>query len=123
MVATVAKIDNKSLDFSVESLIWIDTALGGFHEEGVQTTDLAETLFGFGAYIGEVFIKNNPGAEWVDPPATGPFAGAWPLISMGPDQLVNPIGKAFKRVEFGLGEDIPYFYDVFTNGRTPPNSS
>ena len=60
MVATVARIDNKTLDFSVESLSWVDATLFGFHEEGEQADDLAETLFGFGAYIGEVFVQNNP---------------------------------------------------------------
>jgi hypothetical protein len=123
LVASVAQIDNKTLDFSVDSLRWIDATLARFNEEGVQSRDMAEALFGFGAYIGEVFVQNNPGAQWVNAPAGGPFAGAWPLISMGPHELVNPIGKAFKRVELGAGEDIPYFYHVFTKGRTPPATS
>jgi hypothetical protein len=36
---------------------------------------------------------------------------------MDSGDLVNPIGKAFKRVEYGLGENIPYFYDVFAKRR------
>jgi len=119
MVALAAQIDHKTLDFSVESLRWVDATLFGFHEDGVKASDVAETLFRFGAYVGEVFIKNNPGAEWVNAPETGPFAGAWPLVSLGPDELVNPIGKAFKRVEIGVGEGLMYFYDVFARVRKP----
>jgi hypothetical protein len=117
IVAKAAQIDNKTLDFSVESLRWVDATLFEFHEDGVQASDVAESLFRFGAYIGEVFIQNNPGTQWVNAPESGPFAGGWPLVSMGPDELVNPIGKAFKRVEIGVGEDLLYFYDVFTKGR------
>jgi hypothetical protein len=109
----VARIDHKTLDFSVESLEWVDATLFAFHNDGVQANDIAETLFRFGAYIGEVFIHNNAGAQWVNAPESGPFAGGWPLVSLGTDQLVNPIGKAFKRVEHGVGEDLMYFYDVF----------
>ncbi len=118
MVALAARIDNETLDFSVESLRWVDATLFEFHRDGVQVNDIAETLFGFGAYIGEVFVQNNPGAQWVNAPESGPFAGAWPLISMGPDHLVNPIGKAFKRVQYGLGEDLLYFYDFSAKGPT-----
>jgi hypothetical protein len=119
IVATAARIDHKTLDYSVESLGWVDATLFEFHQDGVQVSDVAETLFRFGAYIGEVFIRNNPGAKWVSAPEDGPFAGAWPLVSMGPEELVNPIGRAFKRVEYGVGEDLLYFYDVFARGRKP----
>ncbi len=118
IVASAARIDHKTLDFSVESLGWVDAALFEFYKDGVPVNQVAETLFRFGAYIGEVFIHNNPGARWVSAPESGPFAGAWPLVSMGPEELVNPIGKAFRRVEYGVGEDLLYFYDVFTKGHT-----
>jgi len=116
-VQSADRVDHKTLDFSVGSLTWIDETLGAFHNDGTHSDQIAETLFTFGAYVGEVMVRNNPGGRWVDPPAdVAPLAGGWPLVQLQNGQLVNPIGKAFKRVDLGDTENIPYFYSVFTNG-------
>jgi hypothetical protein len=116
------RVDHKTLDFTVGSLTWIDETLGAFHNDGTHSDQIAETLFSFGAYVGEVMVRNNPGGRWVDPPDdVAPLAGGWPLVQLQNGQLVNPIGKAFKRVDLGDGENVPYFYSVFT--KSPPSGS
>lgn len=109
-VRAADRVDGKTLDFSVESLTWIDTSLGEFP----PSNQVAETVFSFGAYVGEVMVRNNPGARWVESPAAGPMAAGWPLVELPGSVLVNPIAKAFKRVDLGEGENIPYFYSVFS---------
>lgn len=114
-VTAAQLVDHKILDFSAESLTWIDQTLGAFHDDGTQSGQIGETLFSLGAYLGEVMVRNNAGARWVDPPAdVVALLGGWPMVSLPNGQLVNPIGKAFKRVDLGDTENIPYFYSIFT---------
>jgi len=121
-VLAAHRVDDRTLDFTVESLTWIEETLGAFHNDGTSSDQIAETLFSFGAYVGEVMVRNNPGGRWVDPPAdVAPLAGGWPLVQLQNGQLVNPIGKAFKRVDLGDTESIPYFYSVFT--KSAPSGS
>ena len=37
------------------------------------------------------------------------------VIELPSGTFANPIGKAFKRVDLGETENLPYFYQVFTN--------
>lgn len=119
-VGSAQRVDHKTLDFSVESLAWIDETLGAFHRDGTRSDQIAETLFSFGAYVGEVVVRNNPDARWIDSPAdVAALAGGWPLVQLQNGQLVNTIGKAFKRVDLGETENIQYFYSVFTRPAAP----
>ena len=38
-----------------------------------------------------------------------PLGGAWPLVELRTGSLVNPVRKAFKRVEHGDVDSTPYF--------------
>ena len=67
-----------------------------------------------GAYIGEVIVR-SAGASWVTLPDDHPLGGSWPVVRSD-DRLVNPIAKAFKRVQLGAGESIPYVYNALVAG-------
>jgi Family of unknown function (DUF6278) len=107
---SAADIDRVVLDYGVASLEEVDRILGGFHDEGIGSEQVAETLFAFGAYMGEVMVR-RAGGVWVIQPAGHPLSG-WPVIELPSGSLVNPIGKAFKRVDLGETENLPYFYQV-----------
>lgn len=112
VVEVVRNVEGIELDYSVESLEAVDGALGGFHESGDDAGEMRETLFSFGAYIGEVMCHHG-GGQWIVLEEDNPL-GPWPVVDLG-GQIANPVGKAFKRVRHGKEDDIPYFYSVFVN--------
>ncbi len=72
---------------------------------------IGETLFRFGAYVGEV-MNRAAGSHWVTLPKAHPLAPTWPLVERH-GGLANPIGATFNRVAYGPPESIPYFYEIF----------
>jgi hypothetical protein len=72
---------------------------------------MAETLFQFGAYIGQVIVQQANGS-WTTVPENHPMSGGWPLVALTSGSIVNPIAKAFKRVRNGEGDSIAYFYSA-----------
>jgi len=113
IVGTAKRVSNLALDYSPESLQLVDQQLAGFEREGVASADVAETLFCFGCYVGEVFVRNLA-ARWVRTSESA-MAGLtpWPMVVVMPNgDHWNPIGKVFKRVDDGEGESVVYLYEV-----------
>jgi hypothetical protein len=50
-------VDGIHLDYSVPSLDEVERILGGFHDDHLASTAVAETIFVFGAYVGEVIVR------------------------------------------------------------------
>jgi hypothetical protein len=106
----VLRLEARELDYTVDSLAIVDEILGKFHDAGDDPERMAETLFRFGAYIGEVIVRIM-GGSWVRLADEHPLGGAgWPVVRLGSEHFVNPIGKAYKRVQHGGAESITYFY-------------
>lgn len=115
IAAAAAEISGADLDYSVASLETVDGILEGMRRDGVSSDQVAETLFGFGCYVGEVFVRQAGGA-WCET-AASPMAQAagFPLvIDLGEGRYCNPIGKVFKRIDNGEEDYLPYFFQVFT---------
>ena len=109
-VAAAARVDGVELDYSVESLDDVDRILGRFHDEGLVSTSIRETVFVFGAYIGAVISRQADG-RWVDLPDDHPLGGSWPMVEIRDGgRIVNPVRRAFKRVDSGPVESVSYFY-------------
>ncbi|KXO88466.1 hypothetical protein AXK57_04490 [Tsukamurella pulmonis] len=101
------------LDYSPASLSAVDTLLDGFREPGSDA--MAETIFLFGCYVGEVLVR-NAGYAWVDTPEDGlPYVGPLSVVCGPPDsgRFASPINKVFKRVDEGEGDSVSFFYEVF----------
>jgi hypothetical protein len=113
-VSAAKNIDNLDLDYSVKSLDIVDGILDRFHKEGVPVEKIGATLFAFGCYVGEVFIRNF-GGQWKKEDETGMkgFAGFFIVVQLPNGMTVNPIGKVFNIVMEGV-PGLPYFYRVFT---------
>lgn len=109
MVESVRRVDGVLLDYSVASLELVDRLLGRFYEAGDDPGRMSETIFVFGSYIGEVIVRQADGS-WVTVAEDHPMGGGWPLVELGQGELVNPIGKAFKRVRNGSEDSITHFY-------------
>jgi hypothetical protein len=118
MVGSAAEISGVDLDYSVASLKAVDDIIEGFRQDGCAADQIAATLFGFGCYVGEVFVR-HAGGEWRNAAETSmaKLAGFPLVIAFGKETLCSPIGKVFKRLENGEEDNLPYFYQVFTTPR------
>lgn len=115
-VDAVKTNENKTLDYSVESLQFVDQFLQRFSDEGLTVNDFAETIFVAGAYVGEVMVRNNNG-RWIKQEDANLPAGItmMPIVVQLPNGAISdPIAKAFKRFHYGAGDEIRYFYQVST---------
>ena len=119
-VDAVKKNDGIELDYSVNSITFVDKFLQKFSDEGLSVNDFAETIFVAGSYVGQVMIANNNG-QWIEQDKANLPNG----ISMMPivvqlqnGTIADPIAKAFKRFHLGASDDLSYFYHVFTESRT-----
>lgn len=114
-VSAVKGIDNIILDYSIDTLDFVDNFLQRFSEEGLSVNDFAETIFVAGSYVGQVMVVNNKG-KWVNPEGAGTDVSMMPLVIELPNHnIADPIAKAFKRFHYGKGENLKYFYGVFTS--------
>ncbi|MFE7898996.1 hypothetical protein ACFU3E_16025 [Streptomyces sp. NPDC057424] len=62
-VATMREGARLHLDYSAQSLWSIDRMIEGIRREGAPRAAVGEVLRGFGAYTGEVMVRQT-GAEW-----------------------------------------------------------
>jgi hypothetical protein len=115
IVASTQRIKGVVLDYSVASLQAVDDILEQFREGGGKSGQMAETLFGFGCYVGEVFVR-NAGGSWTLTAETkmAGMAGFPLVIQTGPVTFCNPIAKVFKRLDNGIEDNLPYFFQVFS---------
>ncbi len=114
-VATTARITGDELDYSVASLAIVDRIIERIRSSGGTIDQYAETMFVFGCYVGEVFVRNASG-RWVWTPEDSLRVLGMRIVLDLPQQksLCNPIAKAFKRLHNGVEENLPFFYSAFT---------
>jgi len=115
IVARTKKVDGATLDYSVKSLTVVDRIIGGFHEQGKAVEEIAATVFGFGCYVGEVFVRNN-GAKWrsATQEEMDNLYGVPLIVVLNETTTANPIGKVIKRLDNGDEDNLPYFYRAMT---------
>ncbi|WP_244895922.1 hypothetical protein [Mycobacterium asiaticum] len=108
------EVSGVELDYSPDSLEYVDAMLEVFREPGSDV--MAESIFLFGCYIGEVLVR-NAGYVWVDTPDhLAQHLGTLTVYHPGTGAHANPISKAFKRVDYGKPDNLPYFYRVYAAG-------
>ena len=107
------------LDYSPASLETADAQIESLREEGHTGEEVAEALFVFGCYLGEVMARALRG-RWVAT-ARSPLAqiSPWPMVVLLADGSAwDPIGKVYKRLELGDSEYLPaYFVAAAARGR------
>ena len=110
IVQDAKNISGAALDYSVESLVKVDEIIEGFRKEGRNADEMPATLFCFGCYVGEVFVR-HAGFNWRMTTEEEMDAVGMPLVIERSDYLVNPIGKVFKRMWNGAEDYLPFFYE------------
>ena len=120
-VSAVKEHEGATLDYSVRSLKVVDRIIGRFHKEGATVEDVEITLFQFGCYVGEVFVR-NAGGKWrrATRDEKKNVFGVPLVLQLDADTTANPIGKVKKRLENGDEDNLPYFYRVFTGQKEKP---
>lgn len=99
------------LDFSPGSLEEVDGQIEALREQGLTGEDVAELLFVYGCYLGEVMVRRLGGA-WQDTRQSvlAPLS-PWPMVVALPGGSTwDVIGKAYKRLELGDSEYLPAFF-------------
>lgn len=117
-----AELDGVRLDYSPQSLDLVDRILEGMRAEGVSSDEIAETAFGFGCYVGEVFVRHAGGRWRAATPQESALVGMPLVMALSEDRWCNPIGKAFKRLDNGPEDNLRYFYSVFARPGGPGES-
>ena len=109
-------VSGVELDYSVVSLDQVDALVAGFRAQGVTEDRFAETLFGFGCYVGEVMVR-RAGGTWTTSAGTAleAYASFPLLVSLPPQNLSNPIGKVFKAFRNGESDSVAHFYRAMTS--------
>ncbi len=103
------KIDGIDLDFSAESLEYVDTVIESWRTEEADLAQVATVLFTIGCYVGEVFVRHAD-AKWVVP--ENPEEETFPLLLEMPDgSYCRAIDHVFKRFEDP--EEGDYLLDFF----------
>lgn len=121
--------DGISLDYSVNSLLQLDIFFEKNSKDGKPlpdgrfSTDPGIILFAIGAYIGQTFLKNDPGAEWItdDSDPQGDLNAA---VRFSTGEMVWPMQRAVGRLKNGLKDSIyPYGYELMKNHNIEPFDS
>jgi len=93
-------------------------AVDDLREEGLDGEQVAEVLFVFGCYLGEVMVRHLQGT-WV-PTARSPLRdlSPWPMVvTLADGSAWDTIGKVYKRLELGDSEFLPAFFQWAAQGR------
>ncbi|MER6621108.1 MULTISPECIES: hypothetical protein [unclassified Streptomyces] len=101
------------LDYSVASLRLVDALVDGLRKGGADRERAHDTLFGLGAYVGEVLVR-RAGGVWVDLDERQRAYFGQPVGVRMPDgRIWNPVGKVHNRFEAGgPQESLGTFYLV-----------
>jgi len=120
IVEAAAEINSIALNFVPISLSDVDGIIDEMREDGVTLEQVAETLFAFGCYVGEVLVR-NAGGRWRDrdDTALAPCGGMPIVVELADQATCDPIGKAFKRFKNGSVDSLLHFYTVFTEPPSP----
>ena len=114
-VRLVRDIDGIELDYSPESLHSMESVILSIRAEGTRSDSMPGALYVFGAYVGEVIVRNNEGARWTYPPQVMIDAGMSPQaigVTDANGVFWNPIGKVYKLLDNGQEDSIVYLYQL-----------
>ena len=115
-VEAARNISQIDLDFTPQSLPWVDQIIDGLRQDGVSPEQVGESLFAFGCYVGEVFVRNANGMWRLAEETALKEISVFPLVmEVGPDRFCNPIGKVFKRLLDGDVDNLECFYRAFAD--------
>lgn len=116
-VSRVTARNRLPLDYSEASLRVVDFLIDGLRKGRADQQRARRTLFGLGAYVGEVLVL-RAGAVWLDFDADQRAYFGHPVGVRMPDGRVwNPLGKVVNRFEAGGPEESLQLFYLKLHGR------
>ncbi|GAA2550470.1 MULTISPECIES: hypothetical protein [Streptomyces] len=116
-VARVTARGRLPLDYSVASLRVVDFLVDGLRKGGADRERARETLFGLGAYVGEVLVR-HAGAAWVDfDEGQRAYFGQPVGVRMPDGRIWNPVGRVHNRFEAGDPQESLQTFYLMLHGR------
>ena len=110
VVKTLTEQQRLPLDYSVASLHIVDFVVDRLRRGQPDRGQVAETLFGLGAYVGEVIVRRT-NAEWVDLRDDEGRLFRQPVgIRMSTGRVWNPLGRVVNRFLVGPEESVHQFF-------------
>ncbi|MFA3875907.1 hypothetical protein ABS735_19850 [Streptomyces sp. MMCC 100] len=107
------------LDYSVASLRIVDFLVDGLRKNGVEAARVSGTLFGLGAYVGEVLVR-RAGATWIDLDTDQRTCFGQPVGVRMPDGRVwNPLGRVRNCFDAGSSQESLRTFYLTLHGRIP----
>jgi hypothetical protein len=118
VVEAARMVNSVELDYSVASIEQVDAIIEGMRQEGHTPETMAESLYSFGCYLGEVLVR-QAGGQWREATKAElpTLAGLLPLVQLATGGACNPIGKVFKRLQNGPAENLVAFYQACTGSK------
>lgn len=97
VVETTRKLLHIELDYSPASITHVEDVMCRLRNEGSTVNDIAETIFAFGCYVGEV-IREAIGGEWYAhaPDRLALWTGEGDRDDSENDDIHDPIDQAFE---------------------------
>lgn len=111
------------LDYSVESIKSVETILGQLHEQYTKNPSSVSVKglgSAYGAYVGEVIRRSEPGARWERDDAVG-GEKSYPLIWAAGHSY--PLGWCQKRIIYGDGDNVWIKYYILKERASRPKTS
>ncbi|MFJ6696172.1 hypothetical protein ACIQM4_08875 [Streptomyces sp. NPDC091272] len=94
----------------MKSLRIVDFLIDELRDRASVPVDLSRNLFGLGAYVGEVLVR-NAGATWLD---LGEYERDYFQqrvgVRMGDGMVRSPLSKVMNRYEVGPDESLELYY-------------
>lgn len=116
IVASAADISGTTLDYSPESIDLVEEIVDELRADGATGEEMAESMVGFGCYIGEILTR-HAGGTWRRAPAAQQTV---PLVVELPDaRQCRPIDWMFRRLELGDGVSLHGLYAAACAGGGP----
>jgi hypothetical protein len=105
LAETFREIVNPALNYTRESLAFVEVFIEQCRQSGKPVDEYAETLFCAGCYFGQVLARNL-GTKWVLAdqvlPGVPPGTVLMPMVQVaGANQLLDPIARAYQRFAHG----------------------
>jgi hypothetical protein len=103
------------LDFSADSVAYIDSLIESLRATKVQLEQVAEVLFSLGCFVGEAIVRAT-GGHWRASSGTSLAATApFPLVVLLPDgRLCDAAAQPFSTFALGDAASLGAFYAAWT---------
>ncbi|MBS0190797.1 MAG: hypothetical protein U0573_02755 [Phycisphaerales bacterium] len=110
-VEAARQLGDAELDYSLESVRYVEQTLAEFHKEGLRSNTHPNTVWAIACYLGEVIVR-QAGGEWIwgrDFPDKFPGPPELPYVRLPGDVTISTFGKVAGRLDGDDGDNVEFF--------------